>query len=1311
MDVQTLLSSAATKYGLDPDFVTSIAKAESNFNPNAVSPKGATGVMQLMPETAKGLGVDPRDPSQNIDGGVRYLAKLADQFNGDPVKIAAAYNAGPGRVQKFGGVPPYKETQGYVQKVMGDYRPTGVAATTESNGHSAAFNHWVQSIGGTPAAAPGQAPKPPPPPAPEDVPPPPLKDFDVDASGKPVAPLSPGAQTAKQAALAQAKGTVTKPIPFLGDRTLDVGGMAQQVVNPFTFSTLPVLHAGLNAAQQGISNFLAPIAPALGGQAHDIYGKPLAPGQKPISMAEQFQGTLAADQERQAAFEKMHPRAALAGNLLGFVSPEGAFGAVSNAIEKPLVAGATRVAPRFAKNAKGELTTLARVVPASLAMGATGAAQSALEGVQQGETPGQIGQRALASGVTTAAAGGVGELAARGLGGAVAPMLPRSANPLTVRAAQMAARGIGYGAGAGVTGGVASTLNGGNFGQGFSDGFIPAALLGAAHEGMRPTESLTKTPDARDRARALDDLAAAGVTPQNMASAHPDATVADIVPNAVELVRRAANHGGNVHSTLESALGQRQDPFDVENRVASDLGAAGVDPHTAEQDFQARQSALEASNRSAAAREAKQKAETTPSKVQERLASAYTNATGIDPAKASAKAEADGEMRQTNEVAPAYEPVMTNEGVYSPDIEHLTTIDKDWAEALSRARAQVVYAGHLPYVDNPAFGKQGHLAAEGSHPEVQHGTLEVVPKDMEHLGAQVPPEIRQIAEDIKAGKAFRPKGKTLVGFLRSLGGIKNEGGEITRLFGGKKGAPLAAAGKGVGMDEAARSAKEAGYDVGDPRETDAGPQDLIDALERHVRKGPLHPRTAENNALAERRAQIERAIDQLNELGIDHTQMSVDEIANALHNPERFASENLPPPHEGEGQPEHASPEDYYRDRERDWEDFVAGKHREPELPPEPGQPEQPRLIKQPKVIPTKALLITAKQIFDRIKRLKEPYDYAQATTRNAYINPILDAHIPGLDEARNIAGDVISNREAFREGYGLHERSARADQASRVAEEFASKTEGDQQKMREGYLAREHRMMEDAQVRPGDHAENPFHQQVRRILFGEGAATAMEDALKEEQQRRDAKPGQGAADVLHRKAHDEGRKSVQTTPDPRAFAKEWALMTTEQKQAYREGLIAEISRRLEGTQQKGLFSKALTPGFVEHLRTVLGDRAAQAVVDAAQREKNFSKNASDILSASKAGRPKQDNAIQGARRLFETIFNVGPMTPGHANALGDIMAAKANDLASELAQRQALRGVQQKRQENIQSALSPFVRGAAGLAGTKVAGMAQGNQ
>lgn len=121
-EIKNIISQISAKHGVNEKLVNALIKQESGFNPSVVSKAGAVGLMQLMPQTAKTLGVvNSKDPVQNVDGGVRYLKSMMKKYNGNIILALAAYNAGPGAVDKYGGVPPYKETQNYVKNILANY--------------------------------------------------------------------------------------------------------------------------------------------------------------------------------------------------------------------------------------------------------------------------------------------------------------------------------------------------------------------------------------------------------------------------------------------------------------------------------------------------------------------------------------------------------------------------------------------------------------------------------------------------------------------------------------------------------------------------------------------------------------------------------------------------------------------------------------------------------------------------------------------------------------------------------------------------------------------------------------------------------------------------------------------------------------------------------------------------------------------------------------------------------------------------------------------------------------------------------------
>lgn len=145
--MDAIFEEASARFDVPVNLLKAVAKAESGFNPNVVSKAGAIGVMQLMPATARSLGVaDPYDARQNIMGGAKYIKQNLDRFNGNVSLALAAYNAGPDAVNRYGGIPPYEETQNYVRVVnsyMGTPISTGKTVTASNNGSASIYSRLL----------------------------------------------------------------------------------------------------------------------------------------------------------------------------------------------------------------------------------------------------------------------------------------------------------------------------------------------------------------------------------------------------------------------------------------------------------------------------------------------------------------------------------------------------------------------------------------------------------------------------------------------------------------------------------------------------------------------------------------------------------------------------------------------------------------------------------------------------------------------------------------------------------------------------------------------------------------------------------------------------------------------------------------------------------------------------------------------------------------------------------------------------------------------------------------------------------------
>lgn len=151
-DIDQFVKEASARYRLDPDFVRSVIKIESDFRTRAVSRKGAQGLMQLMPETAARLGVsDAFDPKANVDAGTQYLSELLDRYHDDPVKALAAYNAGAHRVEQYKGVPPYRETRAYINAIVRDFNARKAQKEAASRVKKAASRQGAVTKAASPA--------------------------------------------------------------------------------------------------------------------------------------------------------------------------------------------------------------------------------------------------------------------------------------------------------------------------------------------------------------------------------------------------------------------------------------------------------------------------------------------------------------------------------------------------------------------------------------------------------------------------------------------------------------------------------------------------------------------------------------------------------------------------------------------------------------------------------------------------------------------------------------------------------------------------------------------------------------------------------------------------------------------------------------------------------------------------------------------------------------------------------------------------------------------------------------------------------
>lgn len=517
-DIASKVTAAANQHGVDPDFALKIAHAESSLNPDATSPKGAHGVMQLMPDTAKGLGVDPHNVDQNIDGGVRYLKQLSDKYGGNKSLIAAAYNAGPGAVDQHGGVPPYPETQAYVNKVVGNQgRPTGDADWDKGE----VVNN-TPSVGTSVAPIRNQA-------APDWEQGKPINaGVPLDNAGVVQAPQSPGYQKAlAQAqqnpnALATGLANAFNPETALSQNKPEVRPF-NSALNGYLFHSLPVIQGGANAIGQALNN---------------IINK-----NSGVSAKEAYQAGRDASQQDLSSFGQRHPILNTAADLGGQITTSAALPEARGlGLGARLLAGAAKVGGQSAL---------------------TGAGSAASEG----QSPADIAKSAAVQGAIGTALspiGEAGELGAQAFKSAGGKAAARLLLPSAI--------------GAGVGGGTAYQLthNPVDMAKGAVAG---SALFGAP--GLVKSKTAQKVlssliPNAEDKSAALMSLTkgVGAETPEGAATVleqHPGKSVVEALNanHREDLMQTAGELNPNNLQHAQGVIEARQAPGTVKGRLKS----------------------------------------------------------------------------------------------------------------------------------------------------------------------------------------------------------------------------------------------------------------------------------------------------------------------------------------------------------------------------------------------------------------------------------------------------------------------------------------------------------------------------------------------------------------------------------------------------------------------------------------------------------------------------------------------------------------------------------------------------------------------
>ena len=566
-DVASLVRQAANNNNVDPDLAVNIAHQESRFNQNAVSPKGARGVMQLMPDTAKSLGVNPDNLHENINGGVAYIKQLQDKYGADrPDLIAAGYNAGPDAVDKHGGVPPYKETQDYVKNVVGDPSNFVTSELPHSIQLDAAFGlpAGSGSTGSSSSPAPiSTASASLPPTADLD------KAFGVNRGTTPAAKSNPQTQSpGVQAALNDQSSKTAVIDKALNDKfgagTVDpnshVNALIGSIDQGLTGNTLPLIGGALAGLHTGINNYL-----------YKNFGIGSAPQ---YSMSDAFNAAKQLGSQQLDTAANAHPVLSAVGNTAGFLG---------SPILRGVGAASAPIRAALAAKATGRAALAGRALIGAAETGAAGAAAGAGQATSEGGSPSQIGQEAAISGGLSALGGGAGEALAPVLGKGAAALVGKDAHPAAHVAARVGVHALSGAAIGGGVGAASALITGQPIVRSAAGGAILGLGPGGAH-GIKESPAIAPGAYSPEHAQlATEHLAKTVASNLDEAAEHfessPHQTTAEAAgEHTSKLLGTATQSNSNSVGNLKTAVADRQNQTEVKkNLIAAVNKAVGGD--------------------------------------------------------------------------------------------------------------------------------------------------------------------------------------------------------------------------------------------------------------------------------------------------------------------------------------------------------------------------------------------------------------------------------------------------------------------------------------------------------------------------------------------------------------------------------------------------------------------------------------------------------------------------------------------------------------------------------------------------------------